>query len=129
MGQDTTFTSETVTATTATITNAVMTTQYGGTSGSTGVALTTAGTIAVARVAKVNPGSAVTAVIMASGTQDGQELTIINTAAAAGSSVTFATAGTAAASSHLATDFVISGLTAAKFTWDTGTTLWYPSVN
>ena len=104
--------------------------QYGGASATTGVALTTAGTISVAnRVSKVTPGSAVTAVIMAKGSLESQELTIINLGAAAGSSVTFATAGTTAGSSNLATDVVISGLTAAKFVWDPTTVLWYPCIN
>src|SRR5574340_636759 len=60
--------------------------QYGGASATTGVALTTAGTISIAnRVSKVTPGSAVTAVIMAKGSLESQELTIMNLGAAAGS--------------------------------------------
>lgn len=104
--------------------------EYGGASATTGVALTTSGTISVAnRVSKVTPGSAVTAVIMQKGSLESQRLTIMNLGAAAGSSVTFATAGTTSGSSNLATDFVISGLTCAEFVWDPTSVLWYPVVN
>ncbi|SRR6266567_2203183 len=94
--------------------------------GSAGASCTTGGTINTAtRTAKIVTGSAVTGVILGSGTIDGQEFTIINTAAAA-SSISFATAGSAAASSHIATDFVFSGARAAKFVWEATSALWYP---
>ena len=96
----------------------------------TGVALTSNGTInASTRIAKVLPGSAVTGVIIQSGQFDGQELTILNVAQATGSSITFTTAGTAAASSHAARDVVVSGLSHSKWIWDNQGTLWYPVNN
>ena len=100
--------------------------QIGGVNGGTGgTAITTGGTVNTAtRIAKLNPGSAVTGIILGSGIQDGQELTVINVAAAA-SSITFTTAGSAAASSHISTVTVMSGQRAAKFVWDVGTALWY----
>ncbi len=101
----------------------------GGVSGGTaGASCTTGGTINTStRTAKVTTGSAVTGVIIGSGNLDGQELTIVHVGAAA-SSITFSTAGSAAASSHAATDFVISGQTCSKFVWEATTALWYPVV-
>ena len=118
-----------VTAAGITTTNLIASQQYGGvTGGSAGASILTSGTISSAtRISKVTAGSAVTAVIVGSGVQDGQELTIVHVGAAA-SSIAFATAGSAAASSHAATDFVISGQTCSKFVWDSGTALWYPVV-
>ncbi|SRR6266567_1693669 len=109
------------------VTNLNSTNQFGGiTGGGAGASCTTGGTISTAtRVSKSVTGSAVTGVILGSGTQDGQELTVVNTAAAA-SSISFATAGSAAASSHCATDFVFSGARAAKFVWEATSALWYP---
>ena len=100
--------------------------QFGGVTGGTGgTAITTNGTVSTAtRIAKLLPGSAVTGIILGSGVADGQELTILNVAAAA-SSITFTTAGSAAASSHVSTAIVMSGQRAAKFVWDVGTALWY----
>lgn len=96
--------------------------------GASGASITTGGTItSTTRLAKITTGSAVTGVIVGSGTTDGQELTILHVGAAA-SSVTFATAGSNAASSHVATDFVISGQTCLKFVWEVTTALWYPVV-
>ena len=100
---------------------------FGGTSGGSGTALTSNGTISTTqRTSKVLPGSAVTGVIIGTGTLDGQELTIMNTAQATGSSITFTTAGTAAGSSNAATDVVISGLSCSKWVWDSTSALWYP---
>jgi len=96
--------------------------------GAAGASILTSGTInSQTRLAKVTAGSAVTAVIIGSGILDGQELTILHVGAAA-SSIAFATAGSAAASSHAATDFVISGQTCSKFVWESTTALWYPVV-
>jgi hypothetical protein len=95
-------------------------------SGVAGASVTTSGTITTStRICKVTTGSAVTAVILGSGTSDGQTITILHTGAAA-SSIAFATAGSAAGSSHAATDFVFSGQKAASFVWETTTALWYP---
>ena len=103
----------------------------GGVSGGTsGIAVSISGTIAsVMRKSKVLPGSAVTSVTVAKGAFDGQDLTIVNVAQVAGSSIAFAAAGSAAGCSNVATDFVISGLTASSFSWDANTALWYPVVN
>ena len=88
--------------------------------------LVTGGTITTNQHhARVTAASAVTGIIMASGTYDGQELTVLHTGAAA-SSITFATAGSNAASSHVATDYVISGLSCSKYVWEATTALWYP---
>lgn len=124
MAQDTTITAELVNA------NQLAGGVYPKTGG-TGATLAISGTIATAggRITKVTPTSAVTACIAAAGITDGQELTIMNLGAAAGSSITFATAGSAAGSSNLATDFVISGLTCAKFVWETISATWFPVVN
>ena len=94
--------------------------------GAAGVSVTTSGTINTTQfISKVTAGSAVTAVIMGSGSKDGQ-IVLVEHVGAAGSSITFATAGSAAASSHIATDFVFSGQKAALFVWETVTALWYP---
>jgi hypothetical protein len=105
------------------------TNQIGGiTGGAAGASVTTSGTInAATRVTKVTTGSAVTSVIVGSGVSDGQELTILHVGAAA-SSIAFVAAGSAAGSSHVATDFVISGQTCSKFVWEVTTALWYPVV-
>lgn len=123
------FTTTTGTIATGTITTASITNLTGGiTGGASGASITTGGTVSTAsRVSKVTAGSAVTGVIVGSGTTDGQELTILHVGAAA-SSITFATAGSNAASSHVATDFVISGQTCLKFVWEVTTALWYPVV-
>jgi hypothetical protein len=97
-------------------------------SGASGAALTISGTINTAtRTSKVLPGSAVTSCVMGTGQFDGQELTVINVAQVAGSSVSFAAAGSA--SGHLSTVVVISGLTAARFIWDSVSAVWYPVIN
>jgi hypothetical protein len=100
----------------------------GVTGGTAGASVTTSGTInTVTRTSKVTTGSAVTSVIVGSGNTDGQELTILHVGAAA-SSIAFVAAGSAAGSSHVATDFVISGQTCSKFVWESTTALWYPVV-
>ena len=100
----------------------------GVTGGTAGASVTTSGTISTAtRTSKVTTGSAVTSVIVGSGTTDSQELTILHVGAAA-SSIAFVGAGSAAGSSHVATDFVISGQTCSKFVWEATTALWYPVV-
>ena len=110
-------------------TNLNATNQFGGvTGGAAGASVTTSGTISTAtRTSKVTTGSAVTSVIVGSGTTDSQELTILHVGAAA-SSIAFVAAGSAAGSSHVATDFVISGQTCSKFVWEVTTALWYPVV-
>lgn len=88
-------------------------------------AIATNGTITTANVtsARVAPTGAVTGVILQSGTTGGQTCTVVNEAVAA-NTVTFAASGT----SHVAdgTSSVVAGLTARRFVWDSGTSLWYP---
>ncbi len=126
-GSITTLTAPTATITTGNITTANLTNAYGGINGgAAGASVTTSGTINTSKlVSKVLAGSAVTAVIMQSGTTDGQ-LVFVENVGAAGSSMTFATAGSAAGSSHIATDFVFSGQKAAAFVWELTSALWYP---
>lgn len=73
----------------------------------------------------VNPAGAVTGIILAAGTADGQECTVVNLATAA-NSVTFAAAGTSHVSNGVSS--VIAGIVARTFIWDSGTSLWYPQV-
>ena len=118
MGQDVNVASETIT--TANLIG------YPAAGAVAGASVTTSGTINTSKlVSKVTAGSAVTAVILASGTTDGQICRVEHVGAAA-SSITFATAGSAAGSSHAATDFVFSGQKAALFVWESVTALWYP---
>lgn len=74
--------------------------------------------IAVARVA---PAAARTGIILQAGTIAGQVVTVVNEAAAA-NSVTFAAAGSNVADGNASP---IAGLTARRFVWDSGTSLWY----
>jgi hypothetical protein len=126
-GSITTLTAPTATITTGNVTTANLTNITGGINGGTaGASVTTSGTINTSKlVSKVTTGSAVTAVIMGSGTVDGQ-LVFVEHVGAAASSITFATAGSAAGSSHIATDFVFSGQKAAAFIWEATTALWFP---
>ncbi len=122
-GSVTTLTAPTATITTANITNPIV---GGINGGSAGASVTTSGTINTSKlISKVLAGSAVTAVILASGTTDGQ-LCFVENVGAAASSIAFATAGSAAGSSHAATDFAFSGQKAACFIWEATTALWYP---
>lgn len=82
----------------------------------TGDTITTTG-VSVARVA---PAAAVTGVILEKGTQQGQEVVVVNESTSA-DSVTFAASGTSFVADG--TSDVISGLTAARFIWDGS--LWY----
>ncbi len=125
-GTNGTLTTVGMVTTTQTITTANLTNLNGGTSGAAGASVTTSGTISTTKlINKITAGSAVTAVIMQSGTTDGQIVAVQHVGVAA-SSVTFATAGSAAGSSHIATDYVFSGQKAALFVWDITTALWYP---
>ncbi len=82
------------------------------------------GTIATANigVARVAPSSAVTGVILAVGTQAGQEVWVYNENTTIANSVTFATSGT----SHVAggVSDIIYGGQARKYVWDGSTSLW-----
>jgi hypothetical protein len=83
-----------------------------------GATITTTG-VGVARVA---PGGAVTGIILQAGVFPGQEVWVVNEAAAA-NSVTFAAAGTSGVADGASA--AIAGLTARKLVWDGSTSLWY----
>ena len=88
---------------------------WGGLS-ATAVAVATSGTISAStRISRVNPAAAVTAMVMASGTTNGQTVTISNEAAGT-NTVTFA----ASATSNVmgGTGVVISGLTNRILVWN-----------
>lgn len=74
------------------------------------------------KTARVNPGGAVTGIILQPGSYQGQEITVINEAGPA-NSVTMAAAGT----SHVAdgVSSVIAGATARKFVWDVSFAGWF----
>jgi len=87
------------------------------------IALASSATIvATADVARVTPAAAVTGVILAAGSFGGQHLEVINTGLA-GSTITFAAAGTSRVADGVTT--VIPGLRASLFTWDDVSLLWY----
>lgn len=90
----------------------------------TAPAIATSGTITTAGVgvARVSPAAAVTGIILQAGTIPGQEVWVVNEAAAA-NSVTFAAAGTSNVADGAGA--AIAGVTARKFVWDSGTSLWY----
>lgn len=83
--------------------------------------ITTAGLL----ITRVNPGGAVTGIILQQGTVDGQIVIVENDAAAA-NTVTFAAAGTSFVANGVTT--VIAGLTAVAYVWNGTTGLWYPVV-
>lgn len=84
----------------------------------TGGTITTAGVT----VARVNPGAAVTGVILEAGSLDGQVCTVVNTSASA-DSVTFAAAATSNVASG--TSAVIAGVTGQMFVWSEAAALWF----
>lgn len=88
-----------------------------------GGATITGGTIAATTSTnRVQPAGAITGVIVAAGTTDGQQLTIINESAAV-NTITMA----AAATSNVAdgTSTVIAGLTSASFVWGATSARWF----
>lgn len=87
-----------------------------------------AGTIATAglRVSRVTPAAAITGVILAVGTVDGQEITIQNEGAA-GSNINFATDATSNVSNGLSV-FINSG-EAMRFVWGATATRWFAIKN
>lgn len=86
--------------------------------------ITSTQTIATAgvTVARVAPAAAVTGIILAQGTFNGQQVTVVNEGTGT-ASVTFAAAGTSFVADGVSA--VISANTAKTFTYDTGTSLWY----
>ena len=97
---------------------------FGYSQSSTAPAVATSGTITTSGVtsARVSPSGAVTGVILQAGTFAAQEVIVVNEAVGA-NTVTFAASGTSNVADG--TSDVIAGLTARKFVWDTGTSLWY----
>lgn len=90
----------------------------------TAVATATSGTIATAslKVSRVAPAAAITGVILAPGTYDGQDVWVVNEATAA-NSVTFAASGTSNVAAGTAA--VIAGAAASHFIWDSAVSLWF----
>ena len=107
--------------------SAIATGQLQGGQSASAPAIANNGTINTAgvRSARVNPGAAVTGIILQAGTQPGQEITVVNEAAAA-NSVTFAAVGTSNVADGVSS--VIAGLNARRFIWDSaaGTPAWFP---
>lgn len=102
--------------------NANLSTLIGGQS-STAPATAQAGSISTGnRISRVSPAGAITAVVLTSGVNAGQDVTVVNEAIAA-NTITFDVAGTSHVADGVST--VIPGLTAARFVWDSGTSLWY----
>ena len=87
-------------------------------------AVATGGTITTAGVssARVNPAGAVTGVILQAGTVAGQEVWVVNEAAAA-NTVTFAAAGTSNVADGASS--ALAGVVARKFVWDSVAALWF----
>lgn len=73
-------------------------------------------------IARVAPAAAVTGIVLQAGTFSGQQVWVVNEAAAA-NSVTFGASGVSAVADG--TSDVIAGLTARLFVWDSITFLWY----
>src|SRR6266849_7237200 len=89
----------------------------------TSPALATSGTVTTnVGVARVTPGSAVTAVVLGSGTINGQECWVVNESTTVSNTIAFA----ASASSFVADGVVdvIPGLSAKKFIWDNSLSAW-----
>jgi len=106
-----------------TLTGQIINGNYSPPVSSTSPALATSGTITTANVgvARVNPGSAVTAVVLGSGTINGQQVTVVNEAAVS-NTIQFAASG----SSFVAdgTNDIIPGLQMRTFVWDSTLTAW-----
>src|SRR5258708_4350620 len=87
-------------------------------SGASGTALATSGTIpTTVGVTKVNPGSAVTACVMGTGTIDGQYCVVVNEAAPS-NSVQMAASGTSNVFNGVSC--IIPGQSQNLFVWDQG---------
>ncbi len=90
----------------------------------TAAAIATSGTVTTASVgiARLNPASAVTAIVMQAGTFTGQQCWLINEAVAA-NSITFDVSGTSNVADG--TSDVIPGLQGRLYVWDGAKSLWY----
>lgn len=94
----------------------------------TAPAIANAGTITTAGVgvARVAPAGAVSGIILQAGTIPGQEVWVVNEAAAA-NTITLNTTPATSNVADSATESAIAGLKARKYVWDSGTSLWYPA--
>lgn len=92
----------------------------------TSPATASSGTISTAGIgtSRSTPAAAITAVVLAAGTVDGQEVTVVNESTTGANSITFAASGTSNVANGVST--VISGLTCAKLKWRGS--LWYHMV-
>ncbi len=95
---------------------------------STAAAIANAGTVATANVgiARLNPASAVTGIIMAAGTFTGQQCWVVNEATVE-KTVSFDVAGTSNVADGV--NQVIPGLQARLFVWDGAKSLWYSTAS
>ncbi len=93
-------------------------------SGATGSALAVTGAIATANlgISRVLPTAAVTAATLATGTTDGQRVTVVNESAYL---VTFNTTPATAKLASAAGTETIATYTAADFVWSATNSLWY----
>lgn len=95
-------------------------TQSAGTAAITnGQTITTAGTV----LARINPGSAVTGIILQAGTQPGQKCVVVNENST--NSATFAVAGTSNVADGVSS--VVPNLRSVSFYWDSVQSLWFRS--
>lgn len=92
----------------------------------TSPATASSGTITTAGVgtARSTPAAAITAVVLATGTVNGQEVTVVNESTTGANSITFAASATSNVANGVTT--VVSGLTCAKLKWIGS--LWYHMV-
>lgn len=95
---------------------------------SAAAAIATSGTVTTANVglARLNPGSAVTACVMGTGTLPGQLCLVVNEAAA-GNSVQFAASGSSFVADGV--NCIIPGNQAKLFAWDAAQSLWFEITN
>lgn len=84
-----------------------------------GQTITTAGTV----LARINPGSAVTGIILQAGTQPGQKCVVVNENST--NSATFAASGTSNVADGVSS--VVANLRSASFYWDSVQALWFRS--
>ena len=94
---------------------------------STLATIATSGTITVSgsRILRTTNAGAVTAVVLATGLFNGQDITIVNENTTGTNTITFAASGTSNVAAGTAV--VISGLRCQKLVWLSANSLWYQS--
>lgn len=108
-----------VTAGGVTVSGGLQTDQIGGGMSPSAVAITAAGTVATnVRHSRVNPGSAVTSCVLATGTFNGQTVIVDNRSTTAANAVSFAITSGASNILNAASTVVISGMQTKQFVWD-----------